>query len=420
MKKSIALILALAMVCCLFLSGCGSSSAPAENPNSASEPAPAPAAPASENETPAKQEEQPQQAEIPMAGTIVIGAHEVGTGGYTNVALQIEGISEVFPDLKIKALPSGTESTRAYYARLGEASAFCTGGMTPYYLQEGINGYDVLEWGPQAVCSIAYFPHNGYTFGVRGNSDIYEVADLKGKTVAITPASPSTYTNVVTFLAFAGLTLDDVTLYEISSSAMGYEALADGKIDACFYNVTSAKAYEQESSADGVRWLEFDPADTEGWARVHEISSIDIPKLTVNGAGITEDNPKNLMSSPYPHYCCWANVDEDTVYVLTKAIWESRDAWAAKDAAMAREFTMDFNVKSLEATNTPVHPGAVRYYKEIGVWTDEMEAHNAELFAHQAELSELWDQTVAAAQEQQIKSGDFSAFWLEAREKAGF
>ncbi len=403
MKKTFALILCVVMICSLCMTACGRAVAPTTEPTPVPESVPTTeAAPAAE-------------AEVPMAGTIIVGAHEVGTGGYTNVALQIEGISEVFPDLKIKALPSGTESTRAYYARLGEAQAFCTGGLTPYYLQEGINGYDVMEWGPQRICSIAYFPHNGYTLGVRANSDIYEIADLKGKTVAITPASPSTYTNVVAFLAFAGLTLDDVILYEVGSSKLGYEALADKRVDACFYNPTSSKAYEQSTSSDGVRWLEFDPNDTEGWARVHEISSIDVPKVTVNGADITADTPKNLMSSPYPHYCCWANADDDTIYVLTKAIWEARDNWAAKDEAMAREFTMDFNITSINATNTPVHPGAVRYYKEIGVWTDEMEARNAELFAHQDELAALWDEAIDEAEAQQISSVDFSAFWADKR-----
>lgn len=403
MKKLIAVILALGMSFCLLTSCSPAESSKTPAPDGSSDPA-----------------ESGAPAALEMKGDIIIGTHEVGTGGYTNVALQIEGISETFPGFKIKALPSGTETTRAYYARLGEAVAFVTGGATPYYLQEGINGYDVMEWGPQAIASIAYFPHNGYTFGVRGNSDIEKVADLKGKTVAITPSSPSTYTNVVTFLAYAGLTLDDVTIYEVGSSALGYEALADGRVDACFYNVTSSKAYEQESSSDGVRWLEFDPADTEGWERVHAVSSIEIPKKTVNGAGISADAPKNLMSSPYPQYCAWASADEEMIYKLTKAIWDSRDKWAAKDENMNREFTMEYNLSMMANTSTPVHAGAVRYYKEIGVWTDEMEQKNNDLFAHQADLAKLWQETVTAAQEQKVSSTDFSQFWKDAWSGAGF
>ena len=71
-------------------------------------------------------------------------------------------------------------------------------------------------------------------------------------------------------------------------------------------------------------------------------------------------------------------------------------------------------------SGTPVHPGAVRYYKEIGVWNDELEQMNSELFARQDELAKLWQDTVAAAQEQKIASNDFSAFWMEARTSAGF
>ncbi len=355
-----------------------------------------------------------------LTGDIVVASHEVGSGGYTYVALQIEGMSEDFPDLKVRALPAGTESTRAYYARLGDAQAFVTGGATPGYLQEGIEGYDTREWGPQAVTSIAFFPHIGYPFGVRGNSDIMTIADLKGKTVAITPASPSTYTNVVTFLAFAGLTLDDVTPYEVASSALGYEALMNGQVDACFYNVTASKAYEQQSSGDSVRWLEFDPDDTEGWERVWAISPIEVPKVTTVGAGIDEEHPVNLMSSPYPQYCAWADADEEAIYTLTKALWEAREEWAAKDAAMADTFTMETNLELMAQSSTPIHPGAVRYYEEAGVWTDEMEQRNSELFAYQAELAELWNETVAAADEQQISDEEFTDFWLQARADAGF
>lgn len=412
MKKNLLLIWCGVLVFCLALSGCGAGSntaTPASTSNASVT-----------TETASTKGTETAGAVEDYKGQIVIGVHDVGTGGYQNIALMIEGMAKNFPSLQVKSLPAGTESTRAYYARLGDAQAFTTGGATPDYLQEGINGFDTAEWGPQEIGAMFYAPHNGYSMGVWATSDIQKVSDLKGKRVAITPASPSTVTSTAAMLAYGGLTWNDVEPYEVASSTLGYDALMQGKVDACFFNITASKAYEQLGLANGLRFLQFPASDTEAWANVNKVSPIEIPKIAYKGAGIDATHSLEVMSSAYPVLIAWMKADENTIYTLTKAIWESRDEWAAKDETMGKEFTLETHWELWKGDSVPMHPGAVRYYKEIGQWTDEFEKMNNDRIAHEAELKKIWDTTKNEAISKQIKSTAFSAFWLDARKNAGF
>ena len=62
-------------------------------------------------------------------------------------------------------------------------------------------------------------------------------------------------------------------------------------------------------------------------------------------------------------------VDEDTAYRITKAILENTDELATFHSGGAY-YTLE---RALIAPAVPFHPGAVRFLKEAGVWTDEME-----------------------------------------------
>ncbi len=80
--------------------------------------------------------------------------------------------------------------------------------------------------------------------GVRADSGIDTVADVKGKEVVPCLASPSNYLVTTAMLAFSELTWDDVVAVDYPSSAKGYEAVGDAKADACFFNCKSSSAYE--------------------------------------------------------------------------------------------------------------------------------------------------------------------------------
>ena len=68
------------------------------------------------------------------------------------------------------------------------------------------------------------------------------------------------------------------------------------------------------------------------------------------------------------------DLEEQLVYNIVKAVFENIDKLRASHPSM-KEFSLDMaTIGSL----VPFHPGAVKYYKEQGVWTAELEAKQQE------------------------------------------
>jgi hypothetical protein len=74
-----------------------------------------------------------------------------------------------------------------------------------------------------------------------------------------------------------------------------------------------------------------------------------------------------------------ADVPDDLIYEFTKAFFENIEQFYPVHAS-AKEYTV---AGSLEEPTIPFHPGAIRYYKEIGAWTPELEKKQMELLENQ-------------------------------------
>lgn len=67
----------------------------------------------------------------------------------------------------------------------------------------------------------------------------------------------------------------------------------------------------------------------------------------------------------------------------------------------------------------PWHKGAVKYFKEIGVWTEKMEQRNKELLEQGKKREAIWEQALDGATAQKIKSKGFPKIWMEKYQEAG-
>ena len=69
-----------------------------------------------------------------------------------------------------------------------------------------------------------------------------------------------------------------------------------------------------------------------------------------------------------------ANHDEESVYQITKTIWENR----AEIAQQHRAGNAINEKNAARFTGTPFHSGAIRFYKEIGIWSEPRVATEAD------------------------------------------
>ncbi|MGE5541669.1 MAG: TAXI family TRAP transporter solute-binding subunit, partial [Bacillota bacterium] len=64
------------------------------------------------------------------------------------------------------------------------------------------------------------------------------------------------------------------------------------------------------------------------------------------------------------HLLCLPDMPEDVVYKIVSTIFEHRDNWVNAHSS-CKEQTLEFGP---QGSPVPYHPGAIKYYKEKGVW----------------------------------------------------
>ncbi len=191
------------------------------------------------------------------------------------------------------------------------------------------------------------------------DEDITSVEDLKGKSVSIGAAGSGVYFNAIDVLETAGITLDDIKP-QYQSFEDSKESLKDGKIDAAFIVAGApTTAITELATTNGVSLINID-----GELRDEIIENCpyyveyDIPAGTYPG----QDEDIQTISVKATVIVS-ADLDEDTVYNMTAAIFDHAED-IAKENAKGEELNLTNATEGMEA---PFHPGAARYYQEHGI-----------------------------------------------------
>jgi TRAP transporter TAXI family solute receptor len=349
----------------------------------------------------------------PKPSTIILGTHDIGTGGYRLLGLVTESLISKYPEIKWRSIPSGVDLARTMMPRTGETATTIHTAGSVWLIQEGLSSYASIEWGPQAIREVYLPEHVGQGFVVKGDSPIKTGQDLKGKTVAIYPGSPYPTLINESILAFFGLTWKDVKPVKMSSPPDGYRATRDGHVDTAFMNAASSIAVEMASMPSGIRWINMPASDKEGWQRVRKVVPVHMPKKKTSGPGISEENPIEIMTVAYPEIVAYDHSDKATIYWITRALLETRASWEGKHASLKNDWTMEKHWSLWDGGITPMHEGAIEYYKEIGQWNDQREKMNQERLQHQKALRAYWNEVVEMAQKEGIKTKAFPDYWLK-------
>ena len=127
----------------------------------------------------------------------------------------------------------------------------------------------------------------------------------------------------------------------------------------------------------------MDPKDTEAWKRTREVLPIAYPLRVTEGPGA----PADIWGYDY-HMVTYDWQNEDLVYWLTKQKTTHFEAYKNLHPAL-KKWTMDNAIK-MDAAQAPFHPGAIRYYKEIGVWTDKHDAWQKDRLALEEKYIADW------------------------------
>lgn len=346
-----------------------------------------------------------------LPGTIVWTAYGVGSAGY-NQSVAIGSALKKNLGVNLRVQPGKNDISRMAPLRDGKVK-LSANGVGTYFGQEGVFDFASPDWGPQPLRLLLM--NNGdanIILGTANDVGIKTMADLKGKRVAWVVGSPALNHNVASGLAFAGLTWDDVVKVETPGFAAAWNAIVNGQADAAFSSTVSGMPKKLEASPRGLYWVPMPHDDKEGWARVKKVAPYTSPNMaTIGSGGISKDTPQEGASYPYPVLITNAGEDADFTYNVVKALDLYYDDY--KDGAPGiGGWKLDDQVFEWAV---PFHDGAVKYFKEKGVWTDAAQKHNDGLVERQEVLAAAWKEHKA----KNISDKDkFAEEWLKTRRAA--
>ena len=352
------------------------------------------------------------QAEIP--DTLVWTAYDVGSAGY-NQAASVGHVMAEHEGVTLRVIPGGNDVARQAPLIAGRAH-FGALGIASFLSQEAVMEFASAEWGPQPVRILGLFWANFNTgqASCAGDAGIETVFDLAGKRVAWVVGAPALNLNMTSFLAAGDLTWDDVQREEFPSWGASGRAVIEDRADCFIASTNSGMAYELADSPRGYQpaYMPRQEEDAAAWERLRSIAPYwEYNEATVGAPPVSEENPHIGATYGYPIITAYAGQDEDLVYHQTRMLYELLPHY--KDAYPGNEGM------ALEAQRfawvIPYHDGAIRYFKERGVWSDELQTHNDRLVERQQVLAAAWERALAEQAAKEIAAADFPAFWMGIR-----
>ena len=209
------------------------------------------------------------------------------------------------------------------------------------------------------------YPYGQYHFAVRADSDIKVLDDIEGATVFLGPQGGGAYNAARGWIkATTGLEVGEDYEAIKSNWQTGYQAFLDGKIDVYVNGcIDPCGQFIQFTETEDVRFIgpesHDDPAVTKFLGKFRYLD--EIPAGLYKGQ--KNDGPVMSMNVPVG-IGVRGDLDADIVYNITKAFWDNLDQ-VTSDAPWAKQLDVNFAVKNIGGLT--IHPGAARYYREVGV-----------------------------------------------------
>lgn len=188
-------------------------------------------------------------------------------------------------------------------------------------------------------------------------SGITSLDDLVGKRVSVGAPGSGTEINAQAILSANGISYDDITVQRLNFNETA-DALANGDIDVGFWSVGApTSSIMNLATTQSITMIELTDEQIAAAREADPIfAQTSLPAGMYDGVGETValGVPNVLAVS--------SEMPEDLAYEITRAMFENiADLRAVHPAA--NETTVEF---TMSATPVPLHPGAIRYYEEVG------------------------------------------------------
>ncbi len=193
----------------------------------------------------------------------------------------------------------------------------------------------------------------------RTGAGIDSFAAIKGKSVSSGSPGSGQWQLLGDLLASHGLAREDVT-EDYSSFAQSADKIKDGNLDASLITagVPTASITELANGHD----IMIVPLTGAEIAKLQEVQPYYANAILPAGTykGVDQDVPTIAVRAIWATH---AGLDDDLAYAMVKALYENTET-LAKVHVMGAQISLE---TALESVSVPLHPGAERYYREVGL-----------------------------------------------------
>lgn len=294
----------------------------------------------------------------PAAKTdLVIGT--AGTAGtyYVVSAAMAAAINNNSTTLNVIAQPTKGSVENINLTNTGDIQMGMSNSDGVYFAANGTNMY--AESGTQNVSGVMSLYMSAGQIATMSASGIETYADLVGKKVCLGPPSTTIVEMSKAILLAYGIDPEkDITPYYLAFDE-GLQKLTDGEIDATFF-VAGVPTAAMINATSGGKVTLVD-VDLEIINQIAAEKPYYVPYVIPAGTykGTDKDiNTFKIMTEIFVNN----DVPEDVVYDFVKSALENVDEY--KDAHTVCE---EIKPETAALTSAPLHAGAAKYFKEIGV-----------------------------------------------------
>ncbi len=212
---------------------------------------------------------------------------------------------------------------------------------------------------------LMWYPYGAYHFAVRADSDIEFLDDIEGASVFLGPQGGGAYNAARGWVeSTTGLVAGEDYDAIKANWQTGFQAFLDGKIDVYVNGcLDPCGQFIQFTETEEVRFI--GPDSHEGEAVDKFLGAFRYLAEVPAGAYEGQVNDAAVMSfDTAVGIGVRADLDEETVYLVTKTFWENLDQ-VTSEAPWAKAISLEFAPST--RGQIELHPGAARYYREAGV-----------------------------------------------------
>lgn len=283
----------------------------------------------------------------------------IGTGGASGVYLpEDQTICELYRDATGKACearPTGGSIYNANGVRTGELDFGIVQSDIQYAALRGEGAF--YDSGPSPELRSVFSLHSEAFTVVAGPLDIRHFDDLAGRRVNVGNPGSGHRATLNALLTAKGETESVFSIASELKPADMTRVLCEGRLDAFFYVVGHpSPAIEEATRRCGAHLV-----DVDGSAVTRLLERAPYYIRTVIPGGIYANSPEDTRTfGVKATLMTRADVDEDSVYELTKAVFEHLDRFRRTHPSLAGLAATGMTSEGLTA---PLHAGALRFYR---------------------------------------------------------